>query len=317
MKDFQKLLKFLKKRFSKPDIIHIPIFLIVILAILTAFNIYQKGRLYFLFTSPSPVNQYISKPYPFVKNRYEPQITAHAALVMDKESGTILYAKNQNLRFSPASTTKIMTSIIGLEYFKPSDVLEVKNPFQEGTILGLYQGQKMTFENLLYAMMLPSANDAAFTIADNYPGGFDEFIKKMNKKAEELKLPNTHFEDPAGLLDRHDYTTALELARLTSEALDNKLLAKIVSSPSWFITDTLGNSYLVLNRNRLLGVEGVNGVKTGTTEEAGNVLVTSKVTNGKTIIIVVLRSDDRFADTYELMNLVNEDNLTFLSISPK
>ncbi|MEK7559331.1 MAG: serine hydrolase [Patescibacteria group bacterium] len=316
MKDFQKLIKSLKKGFTKPDLLFIPLIFIILLSVLAAFDIYEKGRHYFLSTQPSPLKDYEIKKYPFIKNKYEPQISAHAALIMDKDSGTILYSRNQNFRFSPASTTKIMTSLIGLEYFKLSDILEVKAPIQEGTLLGLYQGQKMTFENLLYAMMLPSANDAASTIAQNYPGGFDNFIKKMNDKAQDLKLPNTHFEDPAGLEDRHDYTTAWELARLTSAALDNKIFAQVVSTPSRLITDTLGNEYFVLNRNKLLGVDGVNGVKTGTTEEAGDVLVTSKNTKGHTIIIIVLRSEDRFADTKALLNLVNEESLTYLSIRP-
>lgn len=316
MKDFQREIKSFKKILVKHGFLFIPIVLVILLSVLAVFDIFEKGRQYFLSTQESPAKNYKVKNYPFITNKFEPSITARAAIIMDKESGTILYSHNQNLRFSPASTTKIMTSIVGLEYFKPMDVLEVKNPTQEGSVLGLLEGEKVTFENLLYAMMLPSANDAAFTVAQNYPGGFDKFIQKMNDKAQELNLPNTHFEDPAGLEDRHDYTTAWELARLTSSALDNKFFAEVVSTPSKLITDTSGSSYSLLNRNKLLGIDGVNGVKTGTTEEAGDVLVTSKNANGHTIIIVVLRSEDRFADTYELLNLVSSNNLTYLSIHP-
>lgn len=316
MKDFQKQIKSLKKVLIKPGFLFIPITLVILLSVLAVFDVFEKGRHYFLSTKESPVQNYKVKKYPFITNKFKPNITAHAAIVMDKESGTVLYSRNQNLRFSPASTTKIMTSLVALEYYKLSDILEVKNPMQEGSVLGLIEGEKMTFENLLYAMMLPSANDAAFTIAQNYPGGFDKFIKEMNDKAQELNLPNTHFEDPAGLEDRHDYTTAWELARLASAALDNKIFAEVVSTPSKLIADISGSSYFVQNRNKLLGFDGVNGVKTGTTEEAGDVLVTSKNANGHTIIIVVLRSEDRFADTRELLNLVASDSLTYLSIHP-
>ncbi len=316
MKDFRKQIKLFKKILAKPGFLYIPIVLVILLSVLAVFDIFEKGRHYFLSTRESPVRNYKVKNYPFITNKFQPNITAHAAIIMDKESGTVLYSRNQNLRFSPASTTKIMTSLVALEYFKPLDILEVKNPMQEGSVLGLLEGEKMTFENLLYAMMLPSANDAAFTIAQNYPGGFDKFIRKMNDKAQELNLPNTHFEDPAGLEDRHDYTTAWELARLTSKALNNKFFAEVVSAPSRLITNASGSSYFVLNKNKLLGIDGVNGVKTGTTEEAGDVLVTSRNINGHTIIIVVLRSQDRFVDTSELLRLVASDNLTYLSIRP-
>ncbi len=316
MKDFRKQIKLLKKILAKPGFLYIPIVLVILLSVLAGFDIFEKGRHYFLSIRESSTRNYKVKNYPFITNKFQPNITAHAAIIMDKESGTVLYSRNQNLRFSPASTTKIMTSLVALEYFKPLDILEVKNPMQEGSVLGLLEGEKMTFENLLYAMMLPSANDAAFTIAQNYPGGFDKFIQKMNDKAQELNLPNTHFEDPAGLEDRHDYTTAWELARLTSKALNNKFFAEVVSTPSRLITNASGSSYFVLNRNKLLGIDGVNGVKTGTTEEAGDVLVTSRNINGHTIIIVVLRSQDRFVDTSELLRLVASDNLTYLSIHP-
>lgn len=316
MKDFQKQITLLKRTLVKPSLLYIPTFLVILLSIVVVIDIFEKGRHYFLSTSEVPVKNYRIKDYPFIKDKFEPNISAQAAIIMDKDSGTILYSRNQNLRFSPASTTKIMTALVGLGYFKPTDILEVKNPTQEGSILGLLPGEKLTFENLLYAMMLPSANDAAFTVAQNYPGGFKKFIEKMNNKAQELKLLNTHFEDPAGLEDRHDYTTAWELARLSSAAINNKLFAQVVSTQSRLIIDTSGSSYFVFNRNKLLGIDGVNGIKTGTTEEAGDVLVTSKNSNGHTIIIVVLRSKDRFADTYQLLNLVAPGNLTYLSIHP-
>ncbi len=316
MSDFQRLVKFLKNNFPKGELLVIPGILVSILFLLVILDVFVKGRNFLISSTESPVPSYETKKIPFLKNRYQPAISAKAALIMDKDTGTILYQRNGNLRFSPASTTKIMTALIGLDYYKPEDVLEVKEEISEGSVLGFASGQKFTFENLLYAMMLPSANDAAFTIAQNYKGGYDGFIKKMNEKAQNLNLPNTHFEDPAGLMDEKNYTTAMELARLASFSINNKKFARVVSTPKMQITDTLGNSYAIFNRNKLLGVEGVNGIKTGFTEEAGDVLVTSKESSGHTIIIIVLKSQDRFADTYELLNLVDFDNLTFLSIHP-
>jgi D-alanyl-D-alanine carboxypeptidase (penicillin-binding protein 5/6) len=174
----------------------------------------------------------------------------------------------------------------------------------------------MTFENLLYAMLLPSANDAALTIAQNYPGGQSAFVKAMNDKAETLELYNTQYADPAGLADEGDYTTPFDLARLASFAMQNAEFRKIVGTKEITISDVSDSHvYDLQNLNILLGQDGVNGVKTGYTEEAGQVLVTSKEDQGKTIIIVVMGSDDRFTDTQILLDLVS-NNLTYLSIHP-
>jgi serine-type D-Ala-D-Ala carboxypeptidase (penicillin-binding protein 5/6) len=177
-------------------------------------------------------------------------------------------------------------------------------------------GEKMTFENLLYAMLLPSANDAALVIAQNYPGEEISFIEAMNKKSKELKLFNTHYADSSGLLDDGDYTTPFDMARLSSFAVQNLMLKKIVGTKQKTIWDATGALvYPLTNLNKLLGIDGVNGVKTGYTEEAGQVLVTSKDEKGKTIIIIVMKSEDRFADTAKLLDLVT-NNLTYLSIHP-
>jgi D-alanyl-D-alanine carboxypeptidase (penicillin-binding protein 5/6) len=253
---------------------------------------------------------------PLIKTDFVPEISAAGALIMDADSKVVLYSKNPNLRFSTASTIKIMTALVALDHFRLSDILTVDNPSNDGSVLGLVQDEKMTFENLLYAMLLPSANDAALTIAQNYPGGQPAFVKAMNDKAETLELYNTHYADPAGLADEGDYTTPFDLARLASFAMQNAEFRKIVGTKEITISDVSGTHvYDLQNLNILLGQDGVNGVKTGYTEEAGQVLVTSKEDQGKTIIIVVMGSDDRFTDTQILLDLVS-NNLTYLSIHP-
>lgn len=253
--------------------------------------------------------------YPILKTSFLPQISARGAIIMDAASGVVLFEKNPNLRFSSASTTKIMTALTALEYFELEDMLTVKQATNEGVILGLKPGQQMTFENLLYALLLPSTNDTALTIAQNYEGSDAAFVEKMNENARKFNLYNTHFDDPAGLLDDGDYTTPLDLARLASIAIKNETFAKVVSTKNRTIADSAGNSYKLNNLNKLLGIDGVEGIKTGYTEAAGQVLVTSKEEKGKTIIIVVMGSKDRFADTQKLINLVS-DNITYLPIHP-
>lgn len=316
MKDFLQSIKIFKKHLLKPDPFLLPIILVAVLFSLAVFDVYQKGEIILKSTLNTPVTNYKSSSYPFLKNKFNHNILAQAAIVVDKDSSVVIYAKNENLRFSPASTTKIMTALTALDYFKLTDILEVKRATGEGSILGLVQGEKMTFLDLLYAMLLPSANDAAFVIAQNYPGEESGFIEEMNRRAKLLGLNNTHFQDPAGLLDQDGYTTPLELARLASYSLDNKIFSQIVSTKYRFISDINGiNTYSLLNRNKLLGIDGISGIKTGFTDEAGGVLVSSKAENGHTLIIVVMRSEDRFEDTLKIINLLSA-NLTYLSIRP-
>lgn len=266
--------------------------------------------------APTPFTASKQAMLPVIKTDYVPIISAKGAIIMDADSNVILFSKNPDLRFSTASTTKIMTALAALDYFKLPDILTVKQATDEGSVLGLQEGEAMTFENLLYALLLPSANDAALTISQNYPGGKDAFLVKMNEKAQKLSLYNTHYSDPAGLEDFGDYTTAADLARLASFAVKNPNFKRIVATKEKIITDVNGVSvYNLENLNKLLGIDGVNGVKTGYTQEAGQVLVTSKIEKGKTIIIVVMGSEDRFADTQKLINLVS-NNLTYLSIHP-
>jgi serine-type D-Ala-D-Ala carboxypeptidase (penicillin-binding protein 5/6) len=183
--------------------------------------------------------------------------------------------------------------------------------------LGFEKGEKITFENLIYAMMLPSSNDATLAIAQNYPGGEETFVAAMNQKARDLNLTNTQFADPIGLLDEEDYTSPLDLARLTSVAMKNTEFAKIVSTRKKEITNSVGKKYKIENLNVLLDIPGVNGVKTGFTEGAGQVLVTSRNIPGinKDLIIVVMQSEDRFGDTKLLLDFL-ENNINYQTIRP-
>jgi len=257
-----------------------------------------------------------SQEYPVFKSQINPDISAKAVAIMDKDSKVVLFSKNPNLLFSMASTTKIMTALVALDYYKMDDVLIIKTEKIEGVNVGFTVGEKLFFRDILYAMLLPSGNDAALTIAQNYPGGKNAFIEKMNEKAKSLQLVNTNFADSIGLEDSSDYTTPLDLARLASFALENEVFAKIVSTKTWEMTDVAGeNKYFLINLNKLLGIQGVNGVKTGYTTEAGQVLVASKKEGEHTLIIVVMDSQDRFFDTSKLLYEIFE-NVNYLPIHP-
>jgi D-alanyl-D-alanine carboxypeptidase len=284
----------------------IPLILLAILSILMLIN---NHFLQIIATNKSQDVGSIAdiQPLPLAENAILPDLSAKAAIVLDTGSQVILMSKNPDLRFSMASTTKIMTAVTALTYFKPDDVLTVKSYGVEGSGLGLTPGEQFTFKDLLYAMLLPSANDAAVAVADNYPGGKEAFVKKMNENALILHLTNTHYADPAGLNDDGNYTTVVDLSRLGTYAMKNTLFAEVVGTKEKTIyTTNYLLDYPLTNSNKLLGTHGVNGIKTGTTEGAKEVLVTSVISKGHTYIIVVMNSEDRFADTRVLLDFINE-----------
>jgi len=293
---------FLKKYDRDIGLILVPIILFVIFQILGIYqNKIQRDASITSFTSESfkiPVSDYT-----FFNHPITPPISAEAAIIMDRDSKTVLYSKNLNLRFSMASTTKLMTALVAVEYFKPQDILVAKTSHVEGVNVGVEIGDRLYFKDALYAMLLPSGNDIAYLMAQNYPSGEEAFIKAMNNKALSLHLKNTHYVDPAGLDDDGNYTTASELAQLAAYVSQNQIIADVTATKSKIIqTVDETKTFTLTNLNQLLGLYGVIGMKTGHTEGAGDVLITSAVDNGHTYILVVMRSQDRFADTEMLLS---------------
>lgn len=313
MKDFQYFFQNLKKKTSNAlrrfdlhiRLLLIPIILFCVILILEIIDL----RLHYSI-GEQQLNQlslpYTMYPYPSFIQKEDPYITAQTASILDTNSGVFLYKKNPLFRFSMASTTKIMTALVALDYYKPNDILTVQRDNVEGSVLNLYKGERFYFSDLLYGMLLNSANDAAYAIADNYPGGIQSFIKAMNSKATSFHLFNTKYMDPAGLEDDGDFTTVTDLAQLGKIALRNKTIKSVVNTKYMYITTVDGsNQYQLENLNQLLGIDGVIGIKTGTTEGAGQVLVTAKQNGSQTYVIVVMESLDRYADTWTLLHLLD------------
>lgn len=265
-----------------------------------------------LLQKPLSINEQVD--YPILANQNIASISAEAAVVMDDTSKVVIYAKNPDLRFSPASTTKLMTALTALSYFKLDDVLTIKASGIEPVVIGFIPGQQVSFLNLLEGMLIPSGNDAAIAIAQNYPGGETAFIDKMNQNAKKFRLYNTHYGDPVGLTDDQTYTTVIDLARLAAITIQSPVIAKIVDTAYTTIQTTDGKYvYPLKTTNQLLGIYGVTGIKTGTTEEAKEVFVSSVVKNNHTFILIVMRSDDRFTDTRILINSIL-NNVTYQSV---
>ena len=235
-----------------------------------------------------------------------PSISAEGVLIKDLDSGAVIYSKQSKVKFSPASTTKIMTALIALQNFQLEDILKVKTVIKESRVMGLISGEEITLESLLYGILVHSANDAAFVVAENYDGGVEGFVERMNQEAKKLHLENTHFSNPIGFDNEVQYTTAEDLAKLSQVALKNKIFSKIVGTKSITVSDVHFKYFHELtNVNRLLGkIPGMSGVKTGYTQNAGEVLVSEVKKYGHPVLFVILKSQDRFAETVKLIDWV-------------
>lgn len=232
-----------------------------------------------------------------------PALSAKSVLVEDLDTGTVLFQKDAAQRLPIASTTKIMTALVSNEYFQQNSVLTVVNAIP-GSNAGLTVGENLTFRSLLFAMLLNSGNDAAYAIADNYPGGSLNFISAMNKKALEIGLNNTHFDNPAGFDSPNHYSSAYELSKMTKVAIKNSTLSRIFATKQTEVS-SIDQKYRhrLVNLNRLLtDTPGVLGVKTGKTDMAKENFVGLIERDGRRILTVVLGSDDRFGETNQLID---------------
>ena len=239
----------------------------------------------------------------------KPTINSRRYIIYDRNSKTSIYGKDENKQTAMASTTKIMTATVVLENCKDLNemvTISSKAAGTGGSTLGINSNDKISVIDLLYGLMLRSGNDTAVALAEYIGGSVEGFAKLMNNKAKEIGLKNTNFVTPHGLDDPNHYTTAYELAYFTDYALKNEKFAEIVKTQYKTISIN-GIPREIKNTNELLlsNVEGVYGVKTGFTNNAGRCLVTSVKRNNMDLIIVVLGADtrkDRAKDSIKLIN---------------
>jgi D-alanyl-D-alanine carboxypeptidase (penicillin-binding protein 5/6) len=247
---------------------------------------------------------------PVSQNITPPDVTATGLFVMDLDTGVVLLDKNPHLRLLPASLTKIMTSLVALDYFSEDTVIRVVNGQKSlGNTAKLVKGDELTATDALYALLVPSGNDAAVTLAENYPGGYQAFLVKMNQKTTELGLSNTHFANVSGVESPNHYTTAYDIAMIARNALRRTQFASIVSTKNITIKSLKGRSYPLASTNILLGKPGILGVKTGWTPEAGECLVILANGSGHPVLISLLDSKDRFGEAQQIVNWVSKNFL--------
>ena len=236
----------------------------------------------------------------------QPGVTAKGAILIEADSGDVLYAQNPDARLPMASTTKIMTALLVLEKAQEENIhvtVTKEMVAVEGTSMGLLPGDSLSLTDLATGMLLASGNDAANTGALAVAGTLEEFARLMNKKAAELGMKNSHFVTPSGLDADGHYSTARDMAILAQTALKNQKFAEIAALKSKRIEMENNRILSVYNHNKLLSVyEGATGVKTGFTKKSGRCLVSSAQRNGVTMIAVTLSGADDWNAHMSMLN---------------
>lgn len=239
-----------------------------------------------------------------VRTRNVPAVTAASALVVDLQTGKALFEKAATEARPPASTAKLMTALVVMDEVPLNDVVLVSAVAAgtQGSRMGLAAGEQLTVLELMYGLLLPSGNDAAVALAEHVAGTEADFVEQMNDRARAMGLNSTYFVNAHGLDADGQVTNAADLAALAAAALQNDTIAEIVALKSVVIAGRQ-----LHNTNELLGsYDGANGVKTGTTDEAGECLVASVARDGRSTLLVELGSKDRFSDARTLLDYATE-----------
>ncbi len=258
-----------------------------------------------------------------------PDVAAWSAILIEASTGSILYSKNIDEQMYPASITKILTALIALENSSLDDEIvfssEAINSLDLGAAnIGIKEGESLSMEDALYALLLHSANEVANGIAEHVSGSVDEFSEVMNQRALEAGAVNSNFENPSGLFDEDHYTTCFDMAMITRECIKNSSFLKIDSATSYTITDkNLGASPIEFsNRNQMLlpgsiyYYPGIIGGKTGYLDKAGRTLISVVRRDNMTLIAVVMKTstEEQFTDAIKLMDY-GFNNFSLLNIA--
>lgn len=244
-----------------------------------------------------------------------PAISAESAILMEVDTGAILYAKNIHKKSYPASTTKLLTCLIAMEQGNLDDTVSFSNEAVfsvpvDGSNMGMDVGESITLEQCLYGIMVGSANEAANAAAEYVAGSIDDFVNLMNERATQLGCTNSHFMNTNGLHDEDHYTSAYDLALISSAFFQNDMLCKIGNTDRYEFkaTATQPDDFILRNKHRLITGEipydGILGGKTGYTDQSRQTLVTCAEQNGMRLVCVVFMEETpgQFADTVELFD---------------
>lgn len=232
-----------------------------------------------------------------------PSLSAESAVLIDSKTGRVIYSLNHNLRRPMASTTKIMTALLAIEYGELDSKVKIKTNAVgvEGSSIYLKIGEEILLKDLIYGLMLRSGNDAAVAIAEHISGSVDNFVALMNKKAREIGALNTNFVNPHGLHDPNHYSTAYDMAIITREAMKLDFFKEVSKTKNWVASREI-NQYFSNKNDVVWRYKGGDGVKIGYTKAAGRCLVASATRNEMQLIAVVLNDGNWFNDCYNMLD---------------
>ncbi len=244
-----------------------------------------------------------------------PQTVSGAVILIDADSGRVLYEKNADEKMFPASTTKVMSAILFIENINPSDVVTASyNAVMDIPIgasnMGLMADEQLLAEQLFYGVLVYSANEACNVLAEHMSGSVDAFVEQMNAKAKELGMNSTHFVNPHGLHDENHYTTARDMVKLARYAMQNETFREIVNTVTYYIEPTnkyeerriLSNTNYLINNASRYAYSAATGIKTGYTSAAANCLVSSATKGDENLIAVTLGAKQQVDGVYSFID---------------
>ncbi|PIP53041.1 hypothetical protein COX08_03170 [Candidatus Beckwithbacteria bacterium CG23_combo_of_CG06-09_8_20_14_all_34_8] len=232
-----------------------------------------------------------------------PYISAPSAIIVDVDSKVVLYQKNPDEKLSPASTTKMLTALVAIDQYPLDKIASISSPLRNGQVMFLQQDENISVLSLLKGLLIYSANDAAYSLANLDPNGLEGFVAKMNRQLDKYGLKDSYFLDPAGLSGGRHVSTVHDLSIIGAYLMDNKILAEMVGTKSETVTDTSGTIFheLIAIDALIDKVPGLKGIKTGWTENAGECFVSYTERDNHRIITAILGSYDRFGETTQLI----------------
>jgi D-alanyl-D-alanine carboxypeptidase (penicillin-binding protein 5/6) len=297
--------KFLQKLKNNPlDFLIIFLILVLNLFWLPTFsywNIYPKNS---LFAKNSSLIEYQHPSKIFSKLSQKPQLSTQHYILLDAATNAVILSQNPDEKIYPASTTKLITALTALNIYPLEEELTISQEYKEGKVMELKLGEKITIKSLVTALLVYSANDAAFTLANHHQLGVYAFVEEMNLIAQKYGLKNTHFTNFDGIHDENHYSTVYDLSQIARLAVKNPVVLETVKEKNITVEDVDKTiKHELTSTNELLGViPEIEGLKTGWTPEASGSFIALINLNGHYLISVVAQSDDRFIDTKNIID---------------
>jgi len=269
-------------------------------------NIYPKN---IFLTQNNQILDFQYPTSPLVKMANPPSVLSNNYILIDVNTNKILVSKNKDQKIYPASTTKLATALTALNLYPLDEVVTIDKTYDEGKVMNLQLGEKITIKSLVTALLVYSANDSAFSLANHYQQGIPGFIQQMNSLMKKYNLNDTNFVNFDGLHSDNHYSTVYDLSQLGRLSIKNPIVKEFVKNKSLTVTDVSGDiKHEITSTNELLGVvPEIVGLKTGWTPEAKGCFIGLINLNGHEVISVVANSDDRFQDTKVLIDWLKQN----------